>query len=114
MIVTAFIDFLNKLGMGSNNSTPQRKDSFSDYGKAQHPYQHSLSQVYSSLGVSPGAASGMGGMSSPGPLSSLVAHGHHNINSPPPSMSPSNLMLGKLYEKFCLLYSVNKHVVIVA
>ena len=80
------------LGIGSNSSTPQRKDSFSDYSKhPQQPYG-AMSQFYSSLGVSPNAGSGLGGMSpSPGPLSSLM-HGH-GLSSPPQSMSP---LLGKL------------------
>nr|XP_018670299.1 pumilio homolog 2-like isoform X2 [Ciona intestinalis] len=79
-------------GIGSASSTPQRRDSFSDY-----PKQYGgVSQFYSSLGVSPGSG-GVGAMSpSPGPLSNMMGHSHHNLNTPPPSMSsPSgNLLLG--------------------
>lgn len=80
-------------GIGSNSSTPQRKDSFSDYSKhPQQPYG-AMSQFYGSLGMSPNAGSGISGMSpSPGPLSNLM-HGH-GISSPPQSMSPSSMMLG--------------------
>nr|CAB3265313.1 pumilio homolog 2-like [Phallusia mammillata] len=85
-------------GIGSTSSTPQRRDSFSDYPK--HPpgsmsqYSANMSQFYSSLGVSPGG----GGMMSPspGPLGGMMPHSHHNMNSPPPSMSSptTNMMLG--------------------
>lgn len=82
--------------MGSQRSTPQRRDSFSDIGK--HPsYGGPMSHFYSTFGMSPaGSGMGIGAISpSPGPLSSMVgsAHSHHSM-SPPPLSSPSGFFGG--------------------
>ncbi|XP_076803881.1 pumilio homolog 1-like isoform X1 [Clavelina lepadiformis] len=82
-------------GIGSASSTPQRRDSFSDYSKHQQPHS-GITQFYSSLGVSPGGGGGMSAMSpSPGPLGNIMTHSHHSLSSPPPSMSsPTSMMIG--------------------
>ncbi|XP_039253877.2 pumilio homolog 1-like isoform X1 [Styela clava] len=86
---------LGSLGstMGSQSSTPQRRDSFSEYAK--HPYSGPMSQFYNSFGMSPGSTGmGIGAISpSPGPLGGMVgtAHSHHSM-SPPPLSSPSGFL----------------------